>query len=89
MSDTSDAVDIVVYTREQCHLCDEAEATIREVAEDEGVPVDIELVDVDTDEELREEYGERVPYVYVDGRPAFKFRVDPAQLREKLAAASP
>ena len=81
-------VSIVVYTREECHLCDEAEATIREIAEDEGVPVDIELVDVDTDEELREEYGERVPYVYVDGRPAFKFRVDPDQLREKLAAAS-
>lgn len=83
-----DSVPIVVYTRDPCHLCDEAEATIREVAEDEGVPVDIELVDVDADEELREKYGERVPYVYVDGRPAFKFRVDPAELREKLAAAS-
>ncbi|WP_416838661.1 glutaredoxin family protein [Haloferax sp. DFSO52] len=82
-------VSIVVYTRAQCHLCDEAEATIREVAADEDVPVDIELVDVDTDDELRDQYGERVPYVYVDGRPAFKFRVDPDQLRAKLAAASP
>ncbi|KAB1197234.1 MULTISPECIES: glutaredoxin family protein [Haloferax] len=84
----SDAVPIVVYTREQCHLCEEAEATIREVAEAEEIPVEVDLVDVDTDRELLEEYGDRVPYVYVDGRPAFKFEVDADRLREKLHAAS-
>lgn len=83
----SDVVSIVVYTRTQCPLCDEAEETIREVAAAEGIPVDIELVNVDTDEELRAKYGDRVPYVYLDGRPAFKFAVDPERLREKLAAA--
>ncbi|KAB1186675.1 MULTISPECIES: glutaredoxin family protein [Haloferax] len=84
----SDPVSVVIYTRQQCHLCEVAEATIREVADDEGVPVDIDLVDVDTDRELLEAYGDRVPYVYVDGRPAFKFEVDADRLREKLAAAS-
>ncbi|POG53793.1 glutaredoxin family protein [Haloferax marisrubri] len=83
----SDAVPIVIYTRTECHLCDEAEATVREVADETDVPVDIDLVNVDTDDELREQYGERVPYVYVDDRPAFKFRVDADRLREKLTAA--
>ncbi|CQR50994.1 MULTISPECIES: glutaredoxin family protein [Haloferax] len=83
----SDAVPIVIYTRTECHLCDEAEATVRDVAEEADVPVDIDLVNVDADDELRETYGERVPYVYVDGRPAFKFRVDADRLREKLTAA--
>lgn len=84
----SDAVPIVVYSRDQCHLCEEAVATIREVADDVDVSVDVDVVDVDTDRELAEEYGDRVPYVLVAGRPAFKFRVDPERLREKLAAES-
>ncbi len=81
MSDAS----VTVYTRENCHLCEEAIDTIERVAEEEGVAVDLELVDVDTDSELREEYGERVPYVLLDGSPAFKYRVDEFRLRQKLS----
>jgi glutaredoxin len=79
------AVPVTVYTRENCHLCEEAIGTIERVADEAGVDVALDLVDVDTDEQLRETYGERVPYVLIDGRPAFKFRVDEARLRRKLA----
>ncbi|MBX0287049.1 glutaredoxin family protein [Haloarcula salinisoli] len=81
MSDVS----VTVYTRENCHLCAEAIDTIERVADEEGVAVEMDLVDVDTDEQLREEYGERVPYVLLDGSPAFKYRVDEARLRRKLS----
>ena len=77
---------MTVYTRAECHLCAEAIETIRTVAESIQRPVDIETVDVDADASLREEYGDRVPYVFVDGRPAFKYRVDEAELRRKLTA---
>jgi len=77
-------VSVTVYTRENCHLCAEAIDTIERVAEAEGVAVEMDLVDVDTDEELREAYGERVPYVLLDGSPAFKYRVDERRLRRKL-----
>lgn len=80
MSDVS----VTVYTREDCHLCEEAIETIERVADGEGVAVALDLVDVDTDPALREDYGERVPYVLVDGSPAFKYHVDERQLREKL-----
>ena len=80
MSDVS----VTVYTRENCHLCAEAIDTIERVADAEGVALDMDLVDVDTDEELRAEYGERVPYVLLEGSPAFKYRVDEGQLRRKL-----
>lgn len=72
---------ITVYTREDCHLCEEAIGTIRRVAGDD---VTLDLVDVDEDPDLRAEYGERVPYVLIDGRPAFKYRVDDAKLRRRL-----
>lgn len=75
---------VTVYTREECHLCEEAIATIRRVADDVATDVEVELVDVDEDPDLREQYGERVPYVLVDGNPAFKYRVDEAALRSKL-----
>jgi len=80
MSDVS----VTVYTRENCHLCAEAIDTIRRVSEAEGIDLDMELVDVDTDDELREAYGERVPYVLLNGSPAFKYRVDEQRLRRKL-----
>lgn len=84
----SDAVAVTVYTREGCHLCDEAVATLERVADEEGVALDLDEVDVDADPDLREEYGERVPYVLIDGDPAFKYRVDPERARRKLRRAS-
>ena len=84
----SDAVSVTVYSREQCHLCDEAVETLERVASDLAVAVEICEVDVDADPDLREEYGERVPYVLVEGRPAFKFRVDPDEARRKLRATA-
>jgi len=84
-SDTEGA-HIVVYTREDCHLCDEAIGTIERVADAVARPVDLETVDVDADPDLQERYGERVPYVTVDGRPAFKYRVDADDLRATLTA---
>lgn len=80
----SDPVQITVYTRENCHLCEEAIDTIERVAASLSRPIDLETVDVDADPDLREQYGERVPYVTVDGRPRFKYRVDPDALRSML-----
>jgi len=77
-------VQITVYTRENCHLCEEAIDTIERVAASLSRPIDLETVDVDADPDLREQYGERVPYVTVDGRPRFKYRVDPDALRSML-----
>jgi len=75
---------VTVYTREDCQLCEEAVETIERVADEEGVAVDIDLVDVDRDPALREQYGDRVPYVLLDGSPAFKYRIDERRLRRKL-----
>ena len=80
-------VDVKLYTREQCHLCEEAKVTIQAVADEIDRSVTIEEIDVDEDERLREEYGERVPYVFVDGWPAFKYRVDKDELRRQLQEA--
>jgi glutaredoxin len=78
------AHEVTVYSREQCHLCEEALETVEAVAASVEATVEIEEVDVDADPDLAAEYGDRVPYVFVDGRPAFKFRVDESELRSRL-----
>jgi thiol-disulfide isomerase/thioredoxin len=83
-----EAVSVTVYSREHCHLCEEAIETLDAAAAAVDVPVAVAEVDVDDDPELREEYGERVPYVLVDDRPAFKFRVDPDEARRRLRDAT-
>jgi len=77
---------VVVYTREDCHLCVEAIETVERVAASVSRSVEIETIDIDADPDLRKRYGERVPYVTVDGRPQFKYRVDPDDLRALLAS---
>ncbi|MFC5135678.1 MULTISPECIES: glutaredoxin family protein [Haloferacaceae] len=87
-AERSDPVPVTVYTREDCSPCVVARETIERVASGLAVDVDLELVDVDDDPELADEYGKRVPYVFVDGTPAFKYEVDERELKLKLLAAS-
>ncbi|MEF8853296.1 MAG: glutaredoxin family protein [Haloarculaceae archaeon] len=79
---------MTVYSREHCHLCDEALETLEEAASAVDAHIEVEEVDVDADPELREEYGERVPYVFIADRPAFKYRVDPDEARRRLRSAA-
>ena len=74
-----------IYSKHGCCLCDEAKAVLLRVQRD--VPFELREVDIETSPEMAEAYGERIPLVFVDGRPAFKFRVDEAALRRRLAAS--
>lgn len=79
------AVDVTVYTREDCHLCEDVLATVARVGDDHDL--DVTVVDVEDDPELRETYGERVPYVFVDGTPKFKYRASENALRDAIERA--
>ncbi|HLM05533.1 MAG TPA: glutaredoxin family protein [Blastococcus sp.] len=71
-----------LLTRSGCHLCETAAETLARVAAEAGlIP---EHVDVDTDPELRAEYGDRVPVVLLDGREHSYFTVDVVRLRRDL-----
>ena len=76
---------VTLYTRVRCHLCDVAKGVLEDVRREH--PFELTIVDVDTDAELADRYGGEVPVVVVDGRKAFKFRVDPAALRALLSRA--
>lgn len=74
-------------TRSGCHLCVEARRVVERVAEEERAG--LEIVDVDSEAELAERYGEEVPVLFIDGAKAFKFRVEEEPLRRRLRRARP
>jgi glutaredoxin len=61
---------VVLYTRNGCHLCDDAEQLLRQ----EGMTPT--LIDIDTDSELQARFDTCVPVVEIDGRVRFRGRVD-------------
>lgn len=66
--------DVVVYSREGCHLCEVVKETLTQL---QG-QADFRWreVDIDADPALCKEYNDQVPVVFVDGRKAFKYRMD-------------
>lgn len=75
-------VAVVVYTRRDCGLCDEA----IEILERHGrrIPLEITKVDIETSAELTERHGERIPVVEIDGKERFFGRIDEVLLRRIL-----
>lgn len=73
---------VTVYSRERCSLCRTAEAVVAEVATPRGVAV--EVIDIDTDDELARRYMVRVPVVAVDGVDRFEIEVEPTALAALL-----
>lgn len=72
---------ITVYSRQGCHLCEEAETIVRRLAGREHA---VEVIDIDTDPELRDAYTIRVPVVTVDGREIAQYQVDATALAVAL-----
>ena len=71
---------VTLYTRAGCHLCDEAKQVLRKAH------VAFAEVDIDADPDLRARYNEEVPVVFIGGRKAFKYHIDPLQLARRMKA---
>jgi hypothetical protein len=74
---------VILYKKPGCHLCDHAKAAI--LAVKRQVDFEFQEVDIGLDDELSDLYKFDIPVVEIDGRRAFKYRVDPEALKEKLS----
>ena len=75
-----------MYTREGCHLCQDAWQLLSAAQKRHGFT--LEAVDVDGDPELVALYGEWVPVVTVNGEVRFRGGVNKVLLDRLLEAAS-
>jgi glutaredoxin len=78
-------IDITLYGRPDCCLCDEAKVVLQRVAP--AYAAAVREVNIASDRELQARFGEEIPVVFVDGRKAFKFRVPERELRRRLDRA--
>ncbi len=77
-------IQIEIYSRPGCHLCDDAKAVIEPLIR--KYSINLKVTDVDSDSALREAYGWEIPVVMINGEEAFRHRVDSAELERKLKA---
>jgi glutaredoxin len=80
------SVEVRVYSAAGCHLCDVAKEVLER--ERETHAFDLVCIDITGDPDLEAAYREQIPVVFVAGRKAFKYHVDPAELRRRLATAA-
>lgn len=70
--------EVILYTRKQCCLCDEAKQTL------EKYGIEPKLVDIDEHPVHLAAYNECVPVVEIDGKVHFRGRVNEVLLRRIL-----
>ena len=75
---------VVIYSRTNCHLCEEAEKNVREVLEE--IHFGLQVIDINGDQELERLYGEEVPVITINGDVHDYYKVDKQRLLKALQA---
>jgi glutaredoxin len=78
--------DVVLYSRKGCHLCQIVKESLSKLQRRGGFTW--REVDVDSAEELRRQFTDEVPVVFIDGKKAFKYRMDEKEFLRVLAGRS-
>ena len=73
---------VVVYSRKGCHLCEVVKNSLEKLSLHGGFSW--REIDIDTDAELRQQFNDEVPVVFIDGRRAFKYHMDEQEFLRRL-----
>jgi len=75
---------VTLYGKKECCLCDEAMEILERVRV--SVPFGLEKIDISGNPALLEEFGLKIPVIFVDGARVFNYRVNENKLRSLLTA---
>tara|TARA_Y100000590_G_C15252088_1_gene837876 strand:- start:43 stop:291 length:249 start_codon:yes stop_codon:yes gene_type:complete len=75
---------LILYSRPDCHLCDDMEITIKKISKKNSV--DLRIVDISNNATLEKQYGQEIPVLFIDGRKVAKYRISERALQEALIA---
>jgi glutaredoxin len=75
-------IQIEIYSRPGCHLCDEAKEVIERVRKRHGFK--LRVINIEEDPALESAYGTEIPVVFINGNKAFKYHVDERELEKKV-----
>ena len=75
-------IQIDIYSRPTCHLCDEAKAVLERVRQRYAFA--LRVINIEEDAALEAAYGTQIPVVLINGNMAFKYHVNEAELERKM-----
>ena len=75
--------EVIVYSRKGCHLCEIVKESLVKLHKRGGF--NWREIDVDSNAEVRRLYNDEVPVVFINGRKAFKYRMDEQEFLRKLS----
>lgn len=78
-------IQVTIYSKTDCHLCDEAKAVLHDFAV--RYPLQIEEIDIESDKEVYEKFKHEIPVILVEGRKLFKYRIDKTKLHRAIRDA--
>ena len=73
---------IEVYAKKKCCLCDEAKKVIGRVRDE--IPFQMKEVDISSSAELARRFDGHVPTIFINGKKAFKFKVDEVEFKKRV-----
>ena len=76
-------VEVVVYSKPDCCLCDEMKQQLQRLGTEH--PFDLREVNIIEDQQVFERYKDQIPVVFINGRKAFKYRLDEKEFLKRLA----
>lgn len=76
-------VEVVVYSKPDCGLCDELKRQLQRLGT--GHRFDLREVNILEDQQAFERYKDQIPVVFINGRKAFKYRLDEKEFLKRLA----
>ena len=75
--------EIVLYSRRGCHLCEVVKESLQKLSR--SSKFQWREVDVDSDDDLRRRFNDEVPVVFIDGKKAFKYRMDERDFLRRIS----
>jgi len=76
---------ITILSRRECHLCRVVTRVAEQVQQD--LSFELRTIDVDSDNRLRTQYGDRIPVVLINDRETLSGKVTGGELREAIKKA--
>lgn len=74
---------VLIYKKERCHLCDEAEGILDGLKKEKKFFLEKIVIEENTD--MFERFGNKVPVVFINDRMVFEFKLDEKAFLKKLA----
>lgn len=75
-------IEVAVYTKPGCHLCDDVKAKLERLRQ--SFLFKVREVNILLDPGNFEKYKEEIPVVFINGKKAFKYKLDEREFARRM-----